>query len=186
MRYRIGVSLRYAILGLLSVRPMSGYDLKKVIDESVGHFWTADQSQIYRTLTALVDEALASRETVVQEGRPNQHVHSVTDLGLADLDGWLASPPEPQPSREPFLARLFFADRLPRDEIRRLLETRRQEASQQLAALELIAVPDVVPGHVTEIEYLLRMATLANGITHARAELDWLDATERQLAGIAS
>lgn len=180
------MSLRHAILGFLSVRPMSGYDLKKVIDESVGHFWMADQSQIYRTLTSLVDGGLASRETVIQDGRPNQHVHSATDVGLAELDRWLASPLQPQSSREPFLARLFFAERMPADEIRQLLETRRQEASQQLAALELITVPDVVPEHISEIEYVLRMATLANGITHARAELDWLDTTERQLAGITS
>lgn len=186
MRYPIVMSLRHAILGLLSIQPMSGYDLKKVIDESVGHFWTADQSQIYRTLTGLVDEGLASRETVVQEGRPNQHVHSATDLGLAELDRWLVSPLQPQPSREPFLARLFFADRMPVDEIRELLEVRRQEVSLQLAALEMIVVPDVVPEHITETEYVLRMATLANGITHARTELDWLDITERQLEGLAS
>lgn len=180
------MSLRHAILGLLSIQPMSGYDLKKVIDESVGHFWTADQSQIYRTLTGLVDDRLASRETKVQEGRPNQHVHSATEAGLAELDEWLASPLQPQSSREPFLARLFFANRMPLDEIRKLLETRRQEVRLQLAALEMIAVPDVVPEHVTGTEYVLRMATLANGITHARAELDWLDTTERQLEGVAS
>lgn len=177
------MSLRHAVLGLLSIRPMSGYDLKKVIDESVGHFWTADQSQIYRTLTGLVDEGLASRETMVQADRPNQHVHDATDSGLAELDRWLVSPLEQQPSRDPFLARLFFAGRMPDIEIQKLLETRRQEVTLQLAALETIAVPSVPPEHVTGTEYLLRMATLTNGIAHAKAEITWLEATERQLEG---
>lgn len=159
---------------------MSGYELKNVIDESVGHFWTADQSQIYRTLAGLVDAGLASRRTVVQDERPNLHLHTVTDAGLAELDRWLASPLQAQPAREPFLARLFFADRLPPDEIAVLLESRRQEVSEQLAALEAIAVPAAAAG----VGEVLRLATLANGIAHARAELDWLDATKRQLEEI--
>ncbi|NED97716.1 PadR family transcriptional regulator [Phytoactinopolyspora alkaliphila] len=174
------MSLRHAILGLLSIQPMSGYELKKVIDESVGHFWTADQSQVYRTLSTLVDDGLASRRTVVQEDRPNLHLHSATDRGLAELDTWLASPLQTPPIREPFLARLFFADRLPADRIQKLVDTRRQEVAEQLAALEAIAVP----ANATEAGQVLRSATLANGIAHARAELDWLASTQRQLERI--
>lgn len=168
------------MLGLLSIRPMSGYELKKVIDESVGHFWTADQSQVYRTLAGLVDDGLATRRTVVQEERPNLHLHTVTDRGLAELDRWLASPLPAQPTREPFLARLFFADRIPPDEIVALLDDRRREVGEQVAALEAISVPT----HADDIGTVLRLATLANGIAHARAELDWLDATKRHLESI--
>ncbi|MDE3724734.1 PadR family transcriptional regulator [Nocardiopsis sp. N85] len=178
------MSLRHAILGILSIKPMSGYELKKVIDESVGHFWTADQSQIYRTLAGLVEDGLAVRRTVVQEERPNMHLHSVTDLGSAELDRWLASPLKARPSREPFLARLFFADRMPVERIRELLDTRRRELSGQLAALEAIEVP--ADAAEFGLGGVLRLATLANGIAHARTELDWLDATERRLEGITS
>lgn len=180
------MSLRHSILGILSIQPMSGYDLKKVIDESVGHFWSADQSRIYRTLVDLVDEGLASRRTVVQDERPNLHLHSATDQGLAELDRWLASPLQTQAAREPFLARLFFASRMPMDEIRKLLDTRRREVSQQLLALESISVARAAPENVTEVEHALRLATLANGIAHARAEIDWLDATEQHLERIAA
>ncbi|WP_100448531.1 PadR family transcriptional regulator [Glycomyces xiaoerkulensis] len=171
------MSLRHAILGILSIQPMSGYDLKKTIDESVGHFWTADQSQVYRTLTGLVNDGLASRRTVAQTERPNMHLHSVTDRGLSELDEWLASPLQAPPSREPFLARLFFADRLPVEAIRELLDARRREVNEQLAALEAIAVPE----NGADLGHVLRLATLANGIAHAKTELEWLDATERGL-----
>lgn len=180
------MSLRHSILGLLSIEPMSGYGLKKVIDESVGHFWTADQSQIYRTLAGLVDEGLAYRRTVVQQERPSMHVHSATGHGLAELDRWLASPLVAQPTREPFLARLFFADRMPADQVRQLLDTRRREVSEQLVALEAISIGDAASENVTELGYALRRATLTNGITHARAELDWLNATEQQLQRFTS
>ncbi|MFC7584702.1 hypothetical protein ACFQYP_13900 [Nonomuraea antimicrobica] len=79
--------------------------------------------------------------------------------------------------REPFLARLFFADRLPVDEIRKLVRARRRETGELLAALEAIAVPE--PSG--DLGQVLRLATLANGVAHARAELDWLDTVERQL-----
>jgi DNA-binding PadR family transcriptional regulator len=79
------MSLRHAILGILSIQPMSGYDLKKVVNGSVGHFWTADQSQIYRTLATLVTDGLATRRTVPQDDRPNRHVHSITDAGTEQL-----------------------------------------------------------------------------------------------------
>ena len=59
------MSLEHAILGFLQYKPMSGYDLKKIFDTSVRHFWPADQSQIYRTLTRLADKGWAEQEGTV-------------------------------------------------------------------------------------------------------------------------
>jgi PadR family transcriptional regulator, regulatory protein AphA len=56
------MSLDYAILGFLNYHPYTGYDLKKIFDSSVHHFWSADQSQIYRTLARLTDQGLARME----------------------------------------------------------------------------------------------------------------------------
>lgn len=165
------MSLRFALLGLLSIRPMSGYELKKVIDASVGHFWSADQSQIYRTLSGLVDGDLVTRSTVTQEDRPNLHLHQITPAGTEALDAWLDSPLDPEVKREPFLARMFFADRLPVPRIAALLRARQREVSQLLISLESTEVPE---GRHSLAE-ALRFATLDNGITHARAELEWVD-----------
>ena len=49
------MSLEFAILGFLSYHPSTGYDLKKMFDVSIRHFWPADQSQIYRTLARLTE-----------------------------------------------------------------------------------------------------------------------------------
>ncbi len=156
---------------------MSGYELKRVVDESVGHFWSADQSQVYRALASLVDDGLTSRRTVVQEDRPNMHIHAVTEEGHAELDRWLAAPLEQQPVREPFLARLFFAGRLPTSEIRELLARRRRAVEDSLAALTAIEVPEAT----ADVGEQLRLATLEYGIAQARSELAWLDATSRRL-----
>ncbi|MEV0248847.1 PadR family transcriptional regulator [Nocardia sp. NPDC050712] len=176
------MSLRHAILGLLAIEPMSGYEVKKTIDASVGHFWAADQSQVYRTLADLVDHGLAARRTVVQEERPNMHVHSLTELGAAELDAWLVAPLRMPPTRDPFLARLFFADRLPPGGIAEVLDARRRELAGELAALRAIAVPAAA----ADLGAALRLATLDYGITVVEAELAWLDRTQRELERITS
>jgi DNA-binding PadR family transcriptional regulator len=163
------------VLGLLSIRPMSGYELKRVIDHSVGHFWSADQSQIYRTLAELVDSGLASRRRQEQEGRPDQYVHSITEVGLAELDSWIVSPSPAQATRNAWLARIFFAGRLSGSQVRDLLRQRHDEVTGQLQELE--ATP--VPSQASDLGEALRLATLEYGVAQLRTELDWLAATEQ-------
>lgn len=175
------MSLRHALLGLLSLQPMSGYDLKKAIDASVTHFWTADQSQVYRALSGLVTDGLVERSTIEQSDRPNRHLHTITAAGLAELDAWIRSPLDPELAREPFLARLFFADRLGDAAVLDLLAARRAVVRATLEELSAIEVP-AVSASLTRGE-LLRIATLGNGLAHARAELEWIDELADRLRG---
>lgn len=169
----MSVSLKHAILGLLDIAPMTGYDLKKNFDASIAHFWSADQSQIYRTLTGLVESGLASVSVVEQSGKPNRNVHTITDEGRAELDRWLRSPLEHAPSREPFLARLFFAGRSGAEQVLALVEERRSAATAQLAVLNSMQGQEHAASDLAE---RLRLATLSNGIAHTQTEIDWLDA----------
>lgn len=175
------MSLRHAILGLLAVEAMSGYNLKKQIDESVGLMWSADQSQVYRTLAGLVEDGLAARTSVVQETRPTMHIHAPTEAGLAELDDWLRSPLERERAREPFLLRLFFAGRLPIAEVRTLLRARRDEIAQVLAALEAVHPEDGAAG----VDEVLKYATLSSGLAHARAEVAWVDDTLSRIDAVS-
>jgi PadR family transcriptional regulator, regulatory protein AphA len=86
------MSLEHAILGFLNYRPMSGYDLKKIFDTSVRHFWPADQAHIYRTLNRLAEQGLATMEVVEQEVRPDRKVYHITPEGREHLHEWLLSP----------------------------------------------------------------------------------------------
>ena len=81
--------MKHAILGFLNYKPFSGYDLKKIFDTSVRHFWPADQSQIYRTLSQLADEGWAEKEVVPQEDRPARKVYHITAAGQEELRNWL-------------------------------------------------------------------------------------------------
>jgi PadR family transcriptional regulator, regulatory protein AphA len=85
------MSLEHAILGFLNYHLYSGYDLKKIFDNSIRHFWPADQSQIYRTLSRLEENGLAEMERVPQEDRPDRKVYHITEAGRAALREWLSN-----------------------------------------------------------------------------------------------
>lgn len=164
------------VLGLLNLAPMTGYDLKKVFDSSISHFWAADKAQIYRTLNALVADGYATVEVVAQSNYPDRQEHHITTAGHEVLVSWLSSDLVPHAVREPFLARIFFAGNLPREAVLELLRERRTEAEATLAKF-MTKRESLRPAEHDRARYLT-IATLDNGIAHVRAELDWLDAVE--------
>src|SRR5215471_12599247 len=107
------MSLRGAILGFLSLEPTSGYLLKQRFDGSVGSFWTATQSQIYRELHQLEAEGLVAVERRPGDGRPDSKLYSLLPAGRAALAAWLDEPLEPLVLRHPLLLKLAFAAPLP-------------------------------------------------------------------------
>lgn len=170
------MSLRYAILGFLSLRPLSGYELKKAFDNSVRHFWAADQAQIYRALAALTDEGLTTVERVPSENLPDRKVHHLTPVGAAALHEWLVAPTERPQRREPFLVKLFFSGALSKSERRTLISTELEALDAELALLRAVVAPmraasaQPQPG----IDYAGPVATLANGARLGRAYRAWL------------
>jgi DNA-binding PadR family transcriptional regulator len=171
------MSLKHAILGFLNYMPFSGYDLKKVFDTSVQHFWPADQSQIYRTLSRLSDAGLVEVQIVEQEDRPDRKVYSITDEGRTELRDWLAKPLPLEKARHATLIQVFFAGQLDDQAILSILE---REAS---TTRELIARYDQVPAasvpYVDMVgsarEAFFWMLTLDFGVHMAQAQLAWLE-----------
>ena len=68
-----------ALLGLLRHGEQSGYDLRKLVERSVGYYWTPAKTQIYSSLPRLVESGLATRRTVRQTDRPDKHLYAITD-----------------------------------------------------------------------------------------------------------
>ena len=172
------MSLRHAILGFLSVKPMSGYDLRKHMDASVQHFWPADQAQIYRTLTGLVADNLVEVQEVAGDTR-QRRLHHATTAGLHELDHWLRRIHPAETSREPFLIKMFFASRIGADDTKALLLARRAEANALLMTFQTIAASLPTGG---DLGAKLRRATVISGLRHVEAEILWIDETMQVLA----
>ncbi|MEU6231536.1 PadR family transcriptional regulator [Kitasatospora sp. NPDC047058] len=99
------MSLRHALLGLLSEHPASGYDLLKSFDTALADVWPATQSQIYTELSKLADAGLIS---VTAEGPRGRKEYTLTREGLAELQHWLTETKPQRNTRSDVLLRVFF------------------------------------------------------------------------------
>jgi DNA-binding PadR family transcriptional regulator len=134
----------HAILGLLSIAPMSGYDLHQAVDRSVRHMWPISKSQVYAELARLEPLGLITGTDVPQERLPDKRVFHLTAAGDEVLDEWLQGADlEPPQFRLPFLLRTLFGHRVGGeqtaellDEVRAGAETRRREYEAFLGEME--------------------------------------------------
>ena len=104
------MSLRFAVLGLLALKPASGYDIKRTIDRSIHFIWNVTGPQVYNTLRALRDEGLIESRRVPQAGKPDKQVHSVTPAGKDALARFVNEPIGASITRDEVLLRIFFSN----------------------------------------------------------------------------
>jgi PadR family transcriptional regulator AphA len=102
----------YVILGMLSWRPMSGYDIKSTVDHSTRFFWAASYGQIYPELRRLAEAGLVEVEPE-QEGGRRRTLHRLTAAGRRALHDWLSEEPRTFEMRDEGLLKLFFASAAP-------------------------------------------------------------------------
>jgi PadR family transcriptional regulator, regulatory protein AphA len=95
------MSLRYALLALLTAQPMTGYDLAKAFHSSVGHVWHAPDSQIYPELRKMERDGVVEGETVSWGTRGTKTRYSPTLSGLVAFRKWMAAPIEYSLDRDP-------------------------------------------------------------------------------------
>jgi PadR family transcriptional regulator AphA len=103
------------LLGLLTIEPMSGYDLGQTIRESIGHVWNESYGQIYPNLKKLAAAGFVTSKIERQKGKPDRHIYSITKKGRERLTEWLAVPPQPEIPRNEMLLKLFFGAQIPQD-----------------------------------------------------------------------
>jgi DNA-binding PadR family transcriptional regulator len=145
----------YTLLGLLSISPMSGYDLHQAVARSIAHFWPVSKTQVYAELARLEPLGLIEGTDVPQERLPDKRVFRLAPAGEEALDEWLSdSPVEAVQMRIPFLIKTLLGHRRSPKETRRLLEGVRAGAEGEAAKFaqfdELLAgAPDTAYARVT-------------------------------------
>lgn len=167
---------RYAILGALTLAPMTGYDIKRFADESVAHFWAESYGQIYPILKQLRAERLITGDTEQRAGPRRQVRYAITERGRQALAAWLAEPSEQQVRRIEILLKLFFARNAAPEVIVRLVEAFRTEHVGRLARYHATEarLHDEHAGH-PDLPYWLM--TLRYGRHVSRGLVAWADET---------
>ncbi|SKB71833.1 transcriptional regulator, PadR family [Arthrobacter sp. 31Cvi3.1E] len=95
------MSLRYALLALLTVEPMTGYDLSKRFESSVAFVWHAPDSQIYPELRRMEKDGLLSGEEVPWGSRGKKTQYRISAEGVAVFRAWMNTPLEYSRERDP-------------------------------------------------------------------------------------
>ncbi len=126
------MTIEYAILGILSLRPMTGYDLKKVMQESQFMHWSGNNNQIYKALVELLEQDYVQNEVQHQDGAPSKKLYTITPAGREAIAAWSAAAPELPECKKPFLTQLAFAHALGDEQLHKLLLTYEHEAWMQL------------------------------------------------------
>jgi DNA-binding PadR family transcriptional regulator len=130
--------VEYVILGALSLRAMTGYEIKQLVDRSTRFFWAASYGQIYPELHRLQQAGLVAGEADPQGGRKRNR-YALTADGRARLHEWLRAPAAGYELRDEGLLKLFFArdlDAAGRLGVIRALRADRETVLEQLREIE--------------------------------------------------
>jgi PadR family transcriptional regulator, regulatory protein AphA len=166
----------YVILGMLRKSPMSGYEIKALVDHSTRFFWAASYGQIYPELRRLSEAGMVEGADEPTGGR-KRTVYKLTSAGEKRLKEWLRQPPAIFEMREEGLLKLFFADALPPGEaieIVRAMRSHRERVNRALREIE--AGKDGETPTTT-----CPMVVLHCGIEFTDWFIDWCKRTEAQI-----
>ena len=168
------MAIKYAILGLLSWRPSSGYALRKYFSESTALYWSGNSNQVYPTLVQLHKDGLVECEVRQQGNYPPSKVYSLTPTGEEELREWVAADPLVPQIRNPFLTQLAWADRLEEAELDALLDRYEHEVQMKLLMQrELIRREPEGPAR-TAREVLLWSMIADHDCRLYEAEVEWV------------
>jgi PadR family transcriptional regulator, regulatory protein AphA len=175
------MDLRCTILGLLSWKSSSGYDLKRIISASEVFYWSGNNNQIYKSLIELEKDGLVTHQVQVQESLPAKKIYSITDQGLAELQGCLVAAPQIPELHKDFLIQLAWAELLSDEDILALLEKYEDEIAVRLRMYQAQAArPGRSPDRSKREKYLWKRIA-ENFIAAYQTELDWVRQTRQEL-----
>ena len=178
------MALGDAILACLTERPMTGYELAKTFDSSIGFFWKADHQQIYRELSRLRDRGHIQGREVVQSGKPNKMVYTLTSEGKAALRHWAARPSSPASIKDDLLVRLYALDSVDIEPLRDDLMARLEYHRDRFARFERILNKRFPEGTASPAD-TGKLLGLRIGLRYERTVAEWCEEAIDALSAIA-
>ncbi len=178
------LALADAILACLTERPMTGYELAKTFDSSIGFFWKADHQQIYRELSKLRERGHIQGREVVQTGKPNKLVYTLTTEGRAAFRHWAARPSTPASIKDDLLVRLYALDAIDIEPLRTDLMARLEHHRDRYERYERI-LKKRFPHNTASPADMGRLIGLRIGLRHERMVAEWCEEAITALSAIS-
>jgi PadR family transcriptional regulator, regulatory protein AphA len=176
---------KYALLGILSNISGSGYDIKKMCDSSIGHFWNENFGHIYPVLQKMEEEELITKEVKKTEGRPVKNVFSITEKGKKELEKWLMLPIEKEPTRSELLLKIFLSKDIPTKNIMEIMQKEKEEAKKNIQKyLEIETFLNSGNFQVEKKNLVLWLSTIRFGKHAEETKIMWCEETLENLEEI--
>jgi DNA-binding PadR family transcriptional regulator len=170
-----------SLLGVLSVKPMSGYEMRQFMDQSTGNFWNESFGQIYPALKKMLAEGLVEVvEDGAAEGHPAKKVYRITAAGHERLREWLGVPARSQVRRYELLLKVFFGNRAEPGVIAGQVRAWRERFAGDLSRYAGIQ-QKLETVHAGNPAMPFWRMTLRYGLAEARMIVAWCDETLAEL-----
>lgn len=167
------MSVRHAVLALLSEGPKYGLQLRREFEDRTGDVWPLNVGQVYTTLQRLERDGLIESEG--EDAAGTQKSFRLTADGDAELDAWLRTPPDlSSPPRDELVIKVLVARRVPGVDVGDVIQTHRRhvvELMQEWTRVKRDAAPDEVNLALVVDAELFRL----DSVVH------WLDAADARL-----
>jgi DNA-binding PadR family transcriptional regulator len=150
---------------------MTGWDLAREVENTIGQFWSLTRSQVYRELRTLEEMGYVEAGEI---GRRERQPYTITDEGRAAFATWIKREPGPDTIRSPLLLTVFFGEHLDWPHLKRTLLVHRLRHEEQLRFYE--AVLDALGTDEPHVQAVVRY-----GVIHTEGVLRWFDEVEARL-----
>jgi DNA-binding PadR family transcriptional regulator len=169
------MSVRHALLALLSEGPKYGLQLRQEFEARTGEVWPLNVGQVYTTLQRLERDGLVESDGEPDEADGPQKGFHITVAGRSELDDWLRTPPDAAtPPRDELVIKVMVAATVPGVDVHDVVQVHRRhlvEAMQQFTRLKEGAAEDDI-GVVLVVDA---------EIYRLDAQIRWLDAADARL-----
>jgi DNA-binding PadR family transcriptional regulator len=167
------VSIKHALLALLSEGPKYGLQLREEFEARTGEVWPLNIGQVYTTLQRLERDGLVESDDDAEPGP--QKGFRITDEGVEELSGWLRTPPDlASPPRDELVIKILIAVRLPGVDVHEVIQAHRRylvEVMQQWTRLK-----------EEEADFDLGLALVVDAeLYRLDAVVQWLDTADGRL-----
>jgi DNA-binding PadR family transcriptional regulator len=167
------MSVRHALLGLLSEGPKYGHQLRQEFEARTGDVWPLNVGQVYTTLQRLERDGLVESDATAEDGP--QKTFQITPAGEAEVSAWLRTPPDlTSPPRDELVIKVLVALGMPGIDVHEVLQVHRRylvELMQQWTRLK-----------EDEAEFDLSLALVVDAeLFRLDSVIHWLDAADGRL-----
>lgn len=165
------MSVRHALLGLLSAGPKYGMQLREEFEDATGDAWPLNAGQVYTTLQRLERDGLVDSNGAGEDER--QKDYRITTRGQAELGKWLTTPPDPgAPPRDDLITKVLVALRVPGADVHDVIQAHRRQV------VELMQQWTSVKHEEAEFDLPFALMVEAE-LIRLGAVVQWLEAADR-------